>query len=385
MRIGSFAVTAVAVVSLAACTASNVQDIPTWQAELTLRIGDVDDPEYSFNRIGAVAFDAGGRIYVADQGDFRIRVYGRDGRHLRDFGREGDGPGEFRFVTAAGVLPDTIWVADWRLNRLTYFDSLGNVLGTTTSTARYDDPSLRPGVPTFLLKDGTGFLTPAYPAERTELVPQLIVRRDGAIVDTVGFHDPTMVGITIERPNGALHIGQVFPLPILQATSPDGTWRAEAKTAPLGGLAPGHYRATVLTLRGDTVWQQDFETESRPFPRNVADSMIAARYAALSAHVSISRSEFEDAVGIPEFEPPISGLWISNDGALWLKHNDADSVATWSVTDSRGSVAANVKLPARTAVRSVEGDTLWGVERDEMDVGSVVRYRIHRQPKWPAK
>lgn len=34
---------------------------------------------------------------------------------------------------------------------------------------------------------------------------------------------------------------------------------------------------------------------------------------------------------------------------------------------------------------SVEGDTLWGVERDDMDVGSVVRYRIRKQSNRPAR
>lgn len=53
-----------------------------------------------------VARDADGNLYVLDSQLAQVHVFAPDGRLVRTVGRQGDGPGEFRFPTNLIVLPD---------------------------------------------------------------------------------------------------------------------------------------------------------------------------------------------------------------------------------------------------------------------------------------
>jgi hypothetical protein len=46
------------------------------------------------------------------------------------------------------------------------------------------------------------------------------------------------------------------------------------------------------------------------------------------------------------------------------------------VLDPRGEIMGKVTLPANVTPLSVSGARMWGFERDENDVQSVVRFRI---------
>ncbi|MEX0892436.1 MAG: hypothetical protein WEB88_09730, partial [Gemmatimonadota bacterium] len=72
-------------------------------AEATLQIGVVSgDPEYQFDRImGTVRFDDG-TIAVGTMGSGSIRYYDAEGNFLREAGRPGEGPGEFRQLMGIG-------------------------------------------------------------------------------------------------------------------------------------------------------------------------------------------------------------------------------------------------------------------------------------------
>jgi len=86
---------------------------------------------------GAFLFPAGlvldseGRLYVMDSGDSVIKVYGRDGNFLYQFGGRGSDPGKIGTATAIAIRKDKqlIYIAD-RLPkpRIKVFDLQGNFL-----------------------------------------------------------------------------------------------------------------------------------------------------------------------------------------------------------------------------------------------------------------
>lgn len=59
------------------------------------RAGTEDD-EVLFGAVAGVLVDTDRTIYVLDSQFCVVRLFDEDGRHIRDLGREGDGPGEFR-------------------------------------------------------------------------------------------------------------------------------------------------------------------------------------------------------------------------------------------------------------------------------------------------
>lgn len=95
-----------------------------------LCIGDsADDENYMFSQIGGVMVDVEEDIIVIDQKEVVIKVYDKNGKHLKTFGKRGGGPGEFntasRIVLKGGK---DIVVLDNGNNRLSYYSKEGQCL-----------------------------------------------------------------------------------------------------------------------------------------------------------------------------------------------------------------------------------------------------------------
>ena len=85
--------------------------------------------EYMFGRISSIyATDA--RIYVADSQVPAVRAYDHAGAFVGNFGRSGQGPGEYmRPNSVAGDETGRVFVFDTRLARINVYASSGEVLG----------------------------------------------------------------------------------------------------------------------------------------------------------------------------------------------------------------------------------------------------------------
>ena len=68
--------------------------------------GDSEAEGEFFGKIGDLVVGADGRVYVLDQQTNDVRVFTKDGEYERTFGREGDGPGEFRDPAGLVRTPD---------------------------------------------------------------------------------------------------------------------------------------------------------------------------------------------------------------------------------------------------------------------------------------
>ena len=108
-----------------------------------LCIGDSpDDENYMFSQIGGVMVDKEEDIIVIDQKEVVIKVYDRNGKHLRTFGKRGGGPGEFNTASRISLKGGKdIVVLDRGNNRLSYYSKDGECLqeislGKYTSISR---------------------------------------------------------------------------------------------------------------------------------------------------------------------------------------------------------------------------------------------------------
>ena len=85
---------------------------------------------YMFGQVRAIAA-TDEEIYVLDQQVSMIRVYDVEGRHLRDIGKEGEGPGEFRQPASMVIGPKgRIYVRDARNGRISVLSPEGGELAT---------------------------------------------------------------------------------------------------------------------------------------------------------------------------------------------------------------------------------------------------------------
>lgn len=63
-----------------------------------------------------------GRVYIADNQETMIHLYNPEGSYIRQIGREGEGPGEYRNISQMRTDSDHFYLMDRNLNRITTYD-----------------------------------------------------------------------------------------------------------------------------------------------------------------------------------------------------------------------------------------------------------------------
>lgn len=119
---------------------------------------DESRPEALLNMATGYLMDEDGLIFVFDMGDCRVAVFDNNGKYLRDFGREGAGPGEFSHIQPQWIRDGIIAVYDpfqYRASTLTtdgWF--LNFYIRPGTSNRRLFAPIMRSLRSIFPLPDG---------------------------------------------------------------------------------------------------------------------------------------------------------------------------------------------------------------------------------------
>ncbi|MEQ9400207.1 MAG: hypothetical protein RJQ04_13680 [Longimicrobiales bacterium] len=376
---------AVAPALLLAAACSAASDGPpapdAWRVSATpaLTIGAIEgDSAYLFERIASAHFAGDGRIVVADGGLSVVRVFGPDGRFLHQFGRLGDGPGEFRNLQATWmVAPDTVGAWDDRLARLTYASLDGAVARVVT---------LMPGagVPTgthldFLAgvrSDGSVVIgsvalgDAGADGRRRDVVALHAFDASGTFTDTLA----TLGGLVRQQMGQATAPLPFSPFPFV-AVVRDSVAVTDGSSPTVRLLAP------------------DGGVREVAFPSNeiAPDSARAILRDALEAREAMMLRFLPDAPPTRAV-PHIAGLLVDDGGRLWTKVFDPGTDAvwldggrqvqggTWWVADPDGRVVATVALPPSLRPLEVRGDRVLGVGTDALGVQRVAVHTLDGAP-----
>jgi hypothetical protein len=104
------------------------KDILTLREELSLG-KKVGEKEFMFIRVRSIDVDEGGNIYVLDNGASEIRVFNKNGKFLRAFGGQGQGPGEMQLPMFIQILNNKeLIVYDPPTKRFLFFSLDGKYL-----------------------------------------------------------------------------------------------------------------------------------------------------------------------------------------------------------------------------------------------------------------
>jgi hypothetical protein len=111
---------------------------PTGKRLLTIQIGGQPKIDAPFSGATDIAFAPDGHLFITDgYGNARVLEYSADGRRLRQWGRSGNGPGEFHLPHAIQISPEgIIYVADRENGRIEEFDLTGKYLGQIPKLGR---------------------------------------------------------------------------------------------------------------------------------------------------------------------------------------------------------------------------------------------------------
>lgn len=87
--------------------ATGFKDPSTVPMEELWRLGGYsDDEDEFFGVIADIDIDADGYVYLLDSQIAEVKIYTKDGEFVRSIGRQGEGPGEFRFPNALFFTAD---------------------------------------------------------------------------------------------------------------------------------------------------------------------------------------------------------------------------------------------------------------------------------------
>lgn len=369
-------------------TSRGADQVTELALEADLRLGSMDaPPEEQFVRVGRILVGPDdGEIHVFESSDYTIRVFSDDGTHVRTFGRRGEGPGEFSFPGAMAVGPDTALVFGGRL--LHVFDGEGNHL---RSSPYAETPEGLLSVTNAAWSESGWIVTERiqgdYSSAREGRVPAndtILARRfDPA---TGIFEEPFA---SVEGPDTHL-LGEVAMRRKLLAPDIEYT---------IGGN--GRF---FVSRSGDyeiEIWRSDGAREAsvtHPVDRiPVTDDVMQAEIDRQLARLDSLNRPLEGelgrvydmwkndirALGHADFRPVIGYLIADPDGRLLALRSDKDprpfesgDESPWDVIAADGEVEGRFVAEPGVRLFTYDHPFVYGTTTDDLDVISVVRWRI---------
>jgi len=351
--------------------------VPTWRLVPELRIGTESARDYALTDARQLVVGADGTMYLGQPQDHAIRAFAPDGRFVRYIGREGEGPGEFRDLGALGIRGDSLWASD--RGRIHVFRLDGTLV--RTAPLRYDagHPSLGSGGGGYLLRDGSLGAVPLFLPTLDErgwprTIPVLRVAPDGVVRDTLGLIALDFLKLYSWQGTPALRMRPFRPL-FLHGVDPAGEFFVYATE---DAARQDRFIFTRVSVHGDTTARVAIPYEPVPVSRAIRDSVIEALTGTgASERPRAQVDAILRAAPIPEHYPPVSQLIVSTDGAIWIRLQGRTS-RQWLVVNAAGVQTAIVDGPRSLYLLAASATHVWGIERDEVDVPTLVRYRIER-------
>lgn len=366
----------------------------TWGAEAELvpevTIGVIEgDERYMFGAIHSIAVGEDGRIFVMDGQLRALRVYDADGSWVGDWGRSGQGPGEFQQPDGGlTVLSDgRVVVRDPGNARLQVFSPDGSPLATW--------PVIHGGF-------NTG--SPFYRHGDTIMTSQVVNLGEVAVQDWQS-------GLVRISPSGevldTLDIPTVdFEPARIVATLDGGTsmtsvpWSIDEAWAwhPDGFFIHGVSDQYSFTLLRDGAPAR-FERTFTPIPVTTAERAQAVATSTQSMRRTDPNWRW-NGPEIPAAKPAFDALFAGKDGRIWVYRqgeayevedpnydpSDPDAIEIrwredrlFDVWEDDGTFLGTVRIPRDLSMYPapvLDGDRLWATTRDDLGVQRVVRYRV---------
>jgi hypothetical protein len=340
----------------------------------TLVVGERSgDPDHEFFRVVTPLLLPDGGVGVPLASEGTIRIFDSEGEFVRSYGSAGEGPGEFQALWSAWMRGDAIEAHDVQLGRVTRFppaEDVQTVLLERVGSAEIAQPGL---------SDGSWILHGVKE-----------VQPDGR--DVAAVHRFMADGS---------HVGEVHM-----------TYGFRRHTFPMGAgpdpLSPrslirteGHrvFIAETLTPRITELDVLTGDTRSIDWtPRNPLASAEALRIVRDEFPTSdipeVQRAWTESSLDALTGSEEVSVFWdflVDDQGFFWIRDYDprvhavpygglqsAGPGGQWIILDRDGNEVTAITVPDDFEPRSVHGDQIIGVRRDEFDVESVRVYRIER-------
>lgn len=353
-----------------------------WTVAEEMRIGggfDVSE-DYQFGLVAAISVDAAGNVWVADQQAATVRKYSPEGEYLATAGRPGGGPGEIG-LQLAGVFATSegIEVPDLGNFRVSLFGDDGEFISSRGL-------NIADGIPIRWDQHPDGRIVAQYRS-----AGQAGNDLEGG--DKVRTFEEEPVTL-LELPKGeSFSMSSETGVPQFRIFEPEPIWDLGED----GRLAYGmnnDYRIQLYNDAGEVSRIVTFPFEQRPVTEGDQSRMRRAfgRLLETQGVPPAALDAFLAGVQFGETYPAFAQIILAQDGGIWVQLlRTADEMGAdeelnlqdlgsnrWDVFDPEGRYLGEMTMPEKFQPVLFRGDAIYGIQRDEFDVQSVVRFRVNR-------
>ncbi len=328
--------------------------------EPVLRLEQVPEKPDSYLRYG-VGFLKGqdGFFYVPDTGNNRIAVFDPEGKYVRAFGQDGEGPGDLRSFNLQAINGDKLEIFDYILGRLTLF----NTDGSLHELIRLPDSSgNRNGY--YRTPDGIQVLVefhdPWVPGPQNAVWKRILLY--DAADDTMAVIETGKVATSFRHGPG-LRAGT----PIPYAPIPVGAWQENKGILVGSSDAPVlewfDYSGTligriILDIQPDVIGPELRRSIEARYDRGIEQATGAARD---------FRKQQREGLIIPEVKGWWGNVFIDSGGYIWLQRTTAlwerNQPIPYRVLSPEGEYLGDTTMPVQRA--RVQDGFLMGTTEDE--------------------
>lgn len=341
-------------------------------ADPTFSIGSLEGGDDALFDVQAVDHFSTGEWLIANGGTSELRVFSEAGSFQRNFGGEGEGPGEFQDLSEASVFGgDSVFAYDFRSRRVSIFTSAGDFVRSIT------------------------------PAEGQGAAPFGMMGNGNVVASGIRSFGGDLESGTIVRPRttGALLDGEGGPIRLLDEYGGSEQFFLQgenfvsirsvpfSKTSRMAAsdiwIFSGATEKPEIRVRDDqgelrAIWRLDFTP-----PLVTPDDWAAAKAVELESAddpgALRSIEDFYNDVPAPERHPAWGQMLVSEKGELWLQQfsaSTADPSNIWWHFGPDGGLLEEVSLPIDFDPEWISGDLVVGTWEDDFEVEYVRGYRL---------
>ena len=364
--------------------------------EMTIGVFEGDE-QYMFGDIGAFVVSATEDVYILDDQAPILRQYAGDGTHIRDIGRDGGGPGEYKRPGSLALLPDgRLLLRDPGNARINVYAPDGEILTS------------------WRLPSGGGFNTSRrmYVDGTGNSYTMVLLEADVAIVEwtyglarftPAGEHTDTLAVpawdyqakvVTAQRENSSSTSRVPF------------TASRQWTFSPLGYFVGGVSDAYRIDLVRPDQPRLRIERDWQPAPVLAAEK--AERERRIIENFKRNYGSWHwNGPSIPDTKPAYSDITIDEEGRIWVQipqtayayrtqaEADEEEARTgrpagryrervvYDVFEPRGGFLGTVRAPDDFRAYpelTARGTSVWAVTRDAFDVARLVRFVLTPMP-----
>lgn len=317
------------------------------------------DDDLLIGRISGITSDRNGGVYIADEDQSTIHRFDSSGNYIRSFGRDGEGPGEFRSLVQIDTDGNFLYGLDRNLNRITTFDpETGDPVETLTLG---NTGQSLPETFHILPEDAFLITFEMFAVGRSEEIHYKatgILHKSGSYKPADQIRLPARESVLVNSEGG--NVGIIVPT---------YTRRSRVSVSGSGSVYTNwseHFLIKQYGSDGSYTGAYYSNLEGEPLTR----SQLRNRYS--TSYMDALRGEM-----LPSTWPAVRSFLVDNRDRLWVNlFGDGAGEREWIIFHKNGEVDGMLTLSEESTLHGVRDEYVYLIETDSDGFEIVKRYEI---------